>query len=136
LHIVIWTASDIKPFTVARFIHAGAESYLSLRDTGDNIENALTLISRGKRVCPKDVEAALDCDFSMPIFDVPLTKRELQIIRLFGNTDKEIARILSISVHAVVYHKTNIYKKCGMKRKNEVLEYFNKTEKNKEEVLL
>jgi DNA-binding NarL/FixJ family response regulator len=121
LHIVIWAASDIKPVIAARFIHAGAESFFSFRNTSDNIEKILALISRGRHYCPADVEAVLKYDFSMPIFSEPITKRELQIIKLFGNSDVEIAKILSLSVSTVKFHKTNIYRKFGGKRKNEIL---------------
>ena len=121
LHIVIWTALDIKPIEAARFIHAGAESFFSLRDTVDNVEKIINRIAIGKTYCPADVEAVLDSDSSIPVFGVPLTDREIQIVKLFGYGDKEIAQRLSLSVHTVVYHKTNIYKKCPGKRKNEIL---------------
>jgi DNA-binding CsgD family transcriptional regulator len=67
------------------------------------------------------VEAVLDNENSIPIFGVPITKRELQIIRLFNKSDKEIAEILSVSISTVNFHKSNIYKKCAGKRKNEIL---------------
>ena len=119
--IVIWTASDIPPNEAARYIHAGAESFFSLRDSRENVEKILNHIAMGKTYCPDDVEAVLDSDCSIPIFGVPLTDREIQIVKLFGYVDKEIARRLTVSVHTVVYHKTNIYKKCPGKRKNEIL---------------
>ena len=121
LHIIIWTAFEIKPIEAARFIHAGAESFFSLRDSRENVEKILNRIAMGKTYCPDDVEAVLESDCSIPIFGVSLTDREIQIVKLFGYTDREIARRLTVSVHTVVYHKTNIYKKCPGKRKNEIL---------------
>ena len=121
LHIVIWTACKIKPMAAARFIHAGAESFFSLRGNGDSVEKILAVIAGGRRYCPTDVEAVLDNENSIPIFGVPITKRELQIIRLFNKSDKEISEMLSISISTVNFHKTNIYKKCAGKRKNEIL---------------
>ena len=70
---------------------------------------------------PDNIEAALENDNTTPVFDVPLTKREIQIIRLFGYEDKEIAKKLSLSIHTVVFHKTNIYRKFPGKRKNKIL---------------
>jgi len=119
--IVIWTASDIPPNEAARYIHAGAESFFSLRDTTENLKKILMKITSGLRYCPENIEAALENDNSTPIFDVPLTKREIQIIRLFGYEDKEIAKKLSLSIHTVVFHKTNIYRKFPGKRKNKIL---------------
>ena len=123
MHIVMWTASDIPPLAAARFIHAGAESFFSLRDTGENIDKILGLIAKGKRYCPDDVEAALDSDWGEPIFGVPLSRREIQLVKLYRFSDKEIAGKLSITVSTVKYHKTNIYRKIGGKRKNEVITY-------------
>ena len=121
LHIVIWTVSDILPLAAARFIHAGAESFFSLRDTGENIEKIISRIANGKTYCPDDVEAVLDSDWGEPIFGVPLSKREIQIIKLYRYSDKVIAEKLSITVSTVKYHKTNIYRKVGGIRKNEVI---------------
>ena len=121
LHIVIWTASDLAPVAAARFIHAGAESFFSLRDTVVNIEKILNLIVRGKRYYPDDVETALDSDNSLPIFNVHLTKRELQIEKLSDKSDQEILEILSISICTVKFHKSNIFKKSGRRRKSQVL---------------
>ena len=123
LHIVIWSASDIAPLAATRFIYAGAESFFSLRDTGDHIEKILGSIAMGKTYCPADVSAVLDSECSPPIIGVPLSNKEIQIMKLFDRSDKNIANELSISVHTVAFHKTNIYKKCGMKRKKEVLGY-------------
>jgi len=136
LHIVIWTVSEMKPDIAARFIHAGAESFFSLRDTGENIEKILMKISGGSFYRPKDVAAVLDNENSPPVFGLPFTDREIQVIKLFGNKDKEIAAMLSISRHTVIYHKTNIYKKSGLKRKNEVLDYVIKNKIIRPEELL
>ena len=123
LHIVVWTVSEIPPLAAARFIHAGAESFFSLRDTGENVEKIISRIANGKTYCPDDVEAVLGSDWGEPVFGVPLSKREIQIIKLYRYSDKEIAEKLSITVSTVKYHKTNIYRKVGGKRKNEVIAY-------------
>ena len=49
LHIVIWTASDIPTIEAVRYIHAGAESFFSLRDTAENLEKILIKIANGLR---------------------------------------------------------------------------------------
>jgi len=123
LHFVIWTVYEINPVNAARFIHAGAESFISFRDTVENVENTLFKISEGQKCCPSDVREALKSDKNIPIFNIPLTPRELQIIKLFGFEDKEISKQLSIAIQTVYYHKNNIFRKLGLKRKNEVLEF-------------
>ena len=123
LHFVIWTVNVINPVNAARFIHAGAESFISLRDTVENVEDTLYRISEGHKHYPNDVREALKSDKNIPIFNKPLTPRELQIIKLFGLEDKEIAKQLSLAIQTVYYHKNNIFRKLGLKRKNEVLKY-------------
>ena len=115
IRIVVWAACEVKPVTAARFIAAGAESFVSLRDTESTIDKAIKDVSWGQRYCPDDVKAVLDKkddDFS---FDEKLTQRELQIIKLTveNKTNKELGDILSVSMNTIKMHKKNIYRKCG-----------------------
>jgi DNA-binding NarL/FixJ family response regulator len=115
LRIAVWSASELKPASAARFIIAGAESFFSLRDTVGNIETILACIARGKQYYPADVEAVVDKEYAVPLIGESLTKREIEIIKLTidGKTNLQIADDLSISFHAVRFHKSNIYRKCG-----------------------
>lgn len=123
LHIVIWTASKIVPMVAARFIHAGAESYFSLRDSTENIEKILTRIARGEIYYPADVDEALDRECSIPTHGVPFTKREREIIKLSipKNSNTDIANILGVTIHTVKFHKANIYRKCGGNSNHDIL---------------
>jgi DNA-binding NarL/FixJ family response regulator len=115
IRIVVWTASEIKPHTAARFIIAGAESFFSLRDTYKNIEAILCRIAGGNYYYPSDVEAVLNNDCFYPVIGEELTLREIEIIKLSvsGLTNKQIGKSLSLSIHTVKFHKANIYRKCG-----------------------
>jgi two-component system secretion response regulator SsrB len=123
LHIAVWAACELKPLTAARFIHAGAESYFSLRDTESNIDTIIYRIAGGRNYYPADVEAALDNDDCSPAIGEKLTKRENEIIKLSidGKRNKEIADVLSISVATVKFHKGNIYRKCGGNKPVDIL---------------
>jgi len=123
LHIVIWTASDITPFIAARFIHAGAESFFSLRETGEKIHKILNGIMLGDTYCPDDVTRACNSDITVPIYDIPLTEREIQIIKLLHKPDKQIAKELCIAFRTVCYHKERIFKKLGLKNRSAVISY-------------
>jgi len=123
LRIVIWTASDVTPFSVARLINAGAESFFSLRDKSENVNKIINSIMLGETYCPDSVLKVCNVENSMPIFNVPLTKREIQIIKLFDKKDIEIAKALSLSIQAINYHKAKIFRKCGYKRKSEIIKY-------------
>jgi DNA-binding NarL/FixJ family response regulator len=121
LHVVIWTASEIAPVTAARFFHAGAESYFSLRETGDKIDNIFKLFLFGKTYCPSDIEGIINTEISLPIIGAPLTDKEIQIMKLIDKSDKEIAETLRITINTLYFHKKNIYKKLGKNRKQELV---------------
>ena len=55
---------------------------------------------------------------SMPIGEVPLTTREMEVVRLMCKhmTSKEIAEELFISISTVKYHKANILGKTGFSK--------------------
>ena len=113
--ITVWTASEVKPITAARFIAAGAESFFSLRDTDSNIQAIIFRIAGGRNYYPADVEAVLDKDCAYPAIGEELTRREIEIIKLSveGKTNQQIADGLSLTIHTVKFHKANIYRKCG-----------------------
>jgi DNA-binding NarL/FixJ family response regulator len=115
IRIVVWAACEVKPVTAARFIAAGAESFVSLREDESNIDKAIKNVSWGQRYFSADVKEAIekrDDDFT---FDEKLTQREIQIMKMSceNKTNKELGDILSISINTIKMHKKNIYRKCG-----------------------
>jgi len=123
LRFVLWTATDIPLFTAARFINAGAESFFSLRDKDENINNILKQIVFGKYYCPDDVANACKIHTTNPIYDVPFSDKELDIMRLLRLKDVEIADKLKINYNTVLYHKRKIFRKLGAKNRFDVIEY-------------
>ena len=116
IDVTVWAVSDVKPVTAARYIAAGAESFLSLRETENNVETAICRIAGGRHYRPADVEAVLDKkDEAYPVIGVELTQREIQVAKLAskGLKNREIGDALSITIHTVKFHKENIYRKCG-----------------------
>ena len=123
IRIVVWAASEVKPYAAARFIAAGAESFFSLRDTEQHIDAILYRIARGQRYCPEDVDQLLDSDYVFPVIGEKLTKREIEVLKLVldGKKNKEISSLLSLAVPTVKFHRKNIFRKCGG---NTLLEIF------------
>ena len=115
IKIAVWAVSEVRPAAAARYISAGAESFFSLRDTDENIENIINRIAGGRRYCPADVESAFEKDNGNISTDEGLTKREIQIMKLTveRKSNPEIAKVLKVSVHTVKFHRANIYRKCG-----------------------
>ena len=123
LRIVIWTASYVSPFNAARLINAGAESFFSLREKDEKVNKILQNIMLGVTYCPDDVAQACNSYKTIPIFDISLTKRELQIIKLMLKSDPEIAVELHIKYRTVCYHKEKVFKKLGLKNRSEVISW-------------
>ena len=123
LHIVIWTAAQLNPSVSARFIHAGAESFISLRESEENIKKIIRSIAEGRRYCPKEIEEIIEKEFTLPIIGKEYTKREIEIIKLLykGYTNIEIANTLSISKNTVRFHKKNIYRKISGIKNTDIL---------------
>jgi DNA-binding NarL/FixJ family response regulator len=115
VRFAVWSVSEVKPKAAARFIMAGAESFFTLRDTEQNLKDILRGMAEGRHYCPADVEAVLGKDCAVPAIGGELTRQEVKIIKLSlaGKTNKQIAEMLSISVHTIKFHKSNIYRKCG-----------------------
>jgi DNA-binding NarL/FixJ family response regulator len=125
LRIAVWSAQEVKPVTAARFILAGAESYFSLREAGEDIAGILGRIAAGRRYCPAEVKAVVDSDTYFPGMKGKLTMRETEVVKLSttGRKNREIAEMLGISVATVKLHKVNIYRKCGGNTPVDILRY-------------
>jgi DNA-binding NarL/FixJ family response regulator len=115
LRIVVWTAFELKPRSAARFIEAGADSFLSLRDTEGNVKKAISQISVGQYYYPADVGAIVDKDFDDTRVGKELTDRELVILKMAvrGKSNDEISKVLQIAVCTIKTHKRALYRKCG-----------------------
>jgi len=134
LHIIIWTAVEITPFSIARFINAGDESIFSLREKSEVVNKILFNFMLGEPYCPIDASMVSNSGTADPIFNVPLTKKERQVINFLHLTDSQIANELYISINTVHFHKKNIFRKTGFKKRIEVINWardmmINKSEK-------
>jgi len=123
LHIVIWTADELSGDEAARFIYAGAESFFTLREKYEKIEAIFNRFLMGKKYCPDVVEALLVQEKTVPIIGVPLTNREMEIVKLCKKKDREIADFLSMALNTVLCHKVRIYRKLGIHSKVELVSY-------------
>jgi DNA-binding NarL/FixJ family response regulator len=125
IRIAVWSAQAVKPVIAARFILAGAESYFSLRDTGEDVAGILGRIAAGRRYCPAEVQAVIESNTYFPDMKGKLTMREIEVSKLSisGRKNREIAAILGVTAHTVKMHKVNIYRKCGGNTPVDILRY-------------
>lgn len=88
---------------IERALAAGAKGYLLKGAPLDDIERAIAVLARGEsytRLPPR-------------VRRPRLTDREREVLRLLGNTNKEIAAALRISERTVKFHVTSIFNKLG-----------------------
>lgn len=111
-------------------IQAGASGYIIKRAVETELIDAIHAIWRGEvYVHPAMTRALLkDLQPTLVSEEVPaeaLTPRETQVLRFIaeGNTNRQIAEILTISVRTVESHRANLMGKLGLKSRVELVRY-------------
>lgn len=131
--IVVLTVHDEEEYVLAAY-RAGAEGYVLKNAPKDELTEALSEVSKGRRFLSAALHNKLSTHSNT--IDVGkdslslnrLTPREHQILRLIaeGHTNKEMAKVLSISFKTVGSHRTNLMKKLGLHNASEVTAYARK----------
>lgn len=117
---------------VLRALKAGARAYL-LKDSADNdLERAIVAVLDGKSFFSPAVSKLLLEDYVRKLarsgaedsFDL-LSAREREILQLVaeGNSSKEVAALLNLSVHTVETHRSNIMQKLNLRGIPELILY-------------
>lgn len=111
---------------VQRALDAGANGYLSKASAGDEIVDAVTTVSMGKRylgasVARKLAETVLMVEPNTP--SEKLTRREFEVLRLFsaGKTIEDLAVVLHISPKTVANSLSSIKSKLGVRTQAELM---------------
>lgn len=94
---------------IERALAAGAKGYLLKGAPLDDLERAITAVSRGESYLDSRVTAQLLSRGGR----ARLTNREREVLRLLGTSNKEIAAALGISERTVKFHVTAIFNKLG-----------------------
>lgn len=119
--ILILTQYDDKEY-VSRFLKAGVSGYILKKALGMELLTAIRAVARGESYLhPSIAGSVIDRfvskkkDHRDDVLD-KLTSRETQILKLLaeGNSHKEIATTLGISVKTVISHQTNISDKLDI----------------------
>jgi DNA-binding NarL/FixJ family response regulator len=119
LPVLIYTGYD-NPAFAARAVALGAAGYL-LKGTGrEDLISAIRRAALGEVLWTREelrrVTSALAAPRTSYDIDVPLTKRELEVLTRIvdGHTNKRIATDLSISYETVKEHVQHLLKKIGV----------------------
>jgi DNA-binding NarL/FixJ family response regulator len=116
LRIILFSVHDIPAQTIARYIHWGADSFLSLRDESEEVIENIKLLLNSKCVQPVNVSQQMDEYRGLPNKPPHLTHREIEVVRCLAQekTKKEISADLGMSISTVNNHVKNIYRKFGI----------------------
>ena len=116
VHVVMMSAHD-NPTYVARSAALGADGFVLKDVSGQEIVAAVKRAARGE-AAPADtrlseIRQRLTTRLDPKEDEVPLTKREYQVLRhlAYGLSNREIGRSLSISIETVKEHVQNILRK-------------------------
>jgi DNA-binding NarL/FixJ family response regulator len=128
---------DLIPYqvNVFEFVEAGVSGFL-LKDAGiSDFLKTIRLVHKGHQVLPPHLTDSLFSQIIGSAIDglnhaaaeesIRMTKREQQIIQLIaeGDTNKEIALKLHLSIHTIKSHVHNILEKLALNTRVQIAKY-------------
>lgn len=123
--VVALTIHDQEEY-VLEFIRAGASAYLLKDVSPDGLLEAIHGVMRGESYLSPRLTARVLDEVRRPAGPrVPLTRRELEVLRLLvqGESNKGIAQKLFISEKTVKNHLTSIFQKLGVEDRTQAALY-------------
>jgi len=115
----MFTAFD-NPTYIARAVAAGAHDYILKSCSRDELLDSIMNAASGQIPVRagelRRVATTMSNRVATPDPDIPLTQREMQVLRhvALGLSNKEIAQSLTISVETVKEHVQNILRKLAV----------------------
>jgi DNA-binding NarL/FixJ family response regulator len=129
LHVLILSMYDNEQF-LFEALKAGAAGYVLKSGADDDIVNACRAAMRGEPFLYPSAVQALIRDVIENAHDrgddfEPLTPRELEVLKLIaeGESSKEIAAALVLSVKTVERHRSNILRKLDLRDRVDLTRY-------------
>ncbi len=108
-----------------RAIRAGAAGYIQKTAKIDDLIDAIEQVHAGKRVVPPGVEEQIEKGNTDAGPAQVLSQREFQVMGYLaaGMTNREIARLLSISVKTVDTHRGHVLKKLKLRNNSDITRF-------------
>jgi two-component system response regulator NreC len=128
--VLALTVHDSEAY-VFQMLQAGATGYVVKRAPGEEVIQAVKRANRGESVLHPSVAKLLIKDYLSRVergeetsYDT-LSDREREILKLIaeGQTNKDIAEMLFLSVKTVQAHRGNLMRKLGMHDRTELVKY-------------
>ncbi len=116
---------------VRRLLKAGVSGYVLKKSAGAELANAIRAVHRGGLVLDPEVArtAMAEANPATPgastdPYDA-LTDREKQVLKLVaeGNSNKEVAELLGISVKTAMSHREHVMEKLGVHNRTELVRF-------------
>ena len=131
--ILILTMHDNQEY-LNQIIRSGAKGFVLKNTDKEELLDAVKTVAGGENFFSKDISkliienyirSAKDSDKNEGYKEVPLTKREVEILKCIaeGNSNQEIANKLYISYNTVDTHRKNIMHKLSIKNTAGLVRY-------------
>ena len=127
LNVLMLSMHPEKQYAV-RALKAGASGYLTKESAPDELIDAIRRVSMGLKYVTlslaEKLATELEVDYDKPLHE-QLSDREFQVMVKIakGNTVKEIAENLSLSVKTISTYRTRILEKMNMKSNSDITSY-------------
>jgi len=128
INVLILTVHEDEAL-VKEAIRCGASGYIIKNAAESELISAIKIILRGDMYVDPSVLRSLIDETNKPSNSTaefePLTPREIEVLRLIvqGNTNRQIANELQISVRTVEGHRANLSEKLGLHSRVELVRY-------------
>ncbi len=130
IKILVLSQYDDKEY-ISRLLKAKVSGYILKHAVGTDLISAIRAVARGEFYLYSSITSSLVDDFLSKkevVVEDPyerLTDREKQVLKLIaeGNTHKEVAILLNISVKTAVAHFSNLTEKLGIRSRAALIKF-------------
>ena len=130
---VIGVSMHSQPAYAKKMLQIGAKGYVTKNSSKEEMIKAILEVNEGSKYVCDEIknnisELVLEENKDMPNVNA-LTEREIQIINLIkeGQSSKEIAAALNISLKTVEVHRHNVLKKLKLKNSASLVNFINQS---------
>jgi DNA-binding NarL/FixJ family response regulator len=130
---IIGVSMHSQPAYAKKMLQIGAKGYVTKNSSKEEMMKAIMEVHQGNKYICEEIknnisELVLEENKDVPNVNA-LTEREIQIINLIkdGQSSKEIAGNLNISLKTVEVHRHNVLKKLKLKNSASLVNFINNT---------
>ena len=128
---IIGLSMHSQPAYAKKMLQLGAKGYVTKNSSKDEMIKAILEVHKGNKFVCDEIKNIISDQLLTDENETPtinsLTEREIQIINYIkqGNSSKEIATALNISLKTVEVHRHNILKKLKLKNSAALVNFVN-----------